>query len=106
MGPFFSNSTFQSKITEEADIVVGICYMVFGKYDNDIVFGGDCLSVFDENEATLKVKFVSDKDELQCFHERRKDHTVTSLKSCSLCSVLRTKTFINTIGRFINIIGR
>ncbi|XP_068529060.1 opsin-5-like [Anas acuta] len=30
MGPFFSNSTFQSKITEEADIVVGICYMVFG----------------------------------------------------------------------------
>ncbi|XP_009559983.2 opsin-5-like isoform X1 [Cuculus canorus] len=30
MGPSFSNSTFQSKITESADIVVGICYMVFG----------------------------------------------------------------------------
>lgn len=99
MGPFFSNSTFQSKITEEADIVVGICYMVFGKYDNDTVFGGDCLSVFDENEAPLKVKFVSNKDELLCFHERRKEYTVTSLKSCSLCFVLRTKTLINIIGR-------
>ncbi|XP_074002964.1 opsin-5-like [Numenius arquata] len=30
MGPSFENSTFQSKITESADIVVGICYMVFG----------------------------------------------------------------------------
>ncbi|KAM7123093.1 opsin-5-like [Ciconia maguari] len=30
MGPSFGNSTFQSKITESADIVVGICYMVFG----------------------------------------------------------------------------
>ncbi|XP_054049391.1 opsin-5-like [Rissa tridactyla] len=30
MGLSFGNSTFQSKITESADIVVGICYMVFG----------------------------------------------------------------------------
>ncbi|KAM6349418.1 opsin-5-like [Podargus strigoides] len=30
MGSSFGNSTFQSKITESADIVVGICYMVFG----------------------------------------------------------------------------
>ncbi|XP_074753837.1 opsin-5-like [Athene noctua] len=30
MGPSFGNSTFQSKITESADIVVGICYVVFG----------------------------------------------------------------------------
>ncbi|OPJ83407.1 opsin-5 [Patagioenas fasciata monilis] len=30
MSPSFSNSTFQSKITESADIFVGICYMVFG----------------------------------------------------------------------------
>jgi len=31
MDPSFANSTFQSKITEAADIVVGTCYMVFGK---------------------------------------------------------------------------
>ncbi|XP_064301516.1 opsin-5-like [Phalacrocorax carbo] len=30
MGSSFGNSTFQSKITESADIVVGMCYMVFG----------------------------------------------------------------------------
>ncbi|OXB81694.1 UNVERIFIED_CONTAM: hypothetical protein H355_008943 [Colinus virginianus] len=30
MGPSFANSTFQSKITEAADIVVGTCYIVFG----------------------------------------------------------------------------
>ncbi|XP_062424243.1 opsin-5-like [Rhea pennata] len=30
MGPSFVNATFQSKITEAADIVVGICYTVFG----------------------------------------------------------------------------
>lgn len=33
MDPSFANSTFQSKITEAADIVVGTCYMVFGKPD-------------------------------------------------------------------------
>lgn len=33
MDPSFANSTFQSKITEAADIVVGTCYMVFGKSD-------------------------------------------------------------------------
>jgi len=32
MGPAFDNSAFQSKITESADIVVGVCYVVFGKY--------------------------------------------------------------------------
>ncbi|XP_005153594.2 opsin-5-like [Melopsittacus undulatus] len=30
MGPSFGNATFQSKITETADIFVGVCYMVFG----------------------------------------------------------------------------
>ncbi|XP_015710932.1 opsin-5-like [Coturnix japonica] len=30
MDPSFANSTFQSKITEAADIVVGTCYIVFG----------------------------------------------------------------------------
>ncbi|XP_009868291.1 PREDICTED: opsin-5-like [Apaloderma vittatum] len=30
MGPFFGISTFQSKITKSADIVSGICYVVFG----------------------------------------------------------------------------
>ncbi|XP_061210807.1 opsin-5-like [Neopsephotus bourkii] len=30
MGPSFGNVTFQSKITETADIFVGVCYMVFG----------------------------------------------------------------------------
>ncbi|KAM6087638.1 PREDICTED: opsin-5-like [Chlamydotis macqueenii] len=30
MRPSFENSSFQSKVTEAADIVVGICYMVFG----------------------------------------------------------------------------
>ncbi|XP_006036624.2 opsin-5-like [Alligator sinensis] len=30
MGSSFANATFQSKITETADIMVGTCYMVFG----------------------------------------------------------------------------